>query len=49
MTYQNQNRQKIIQSFKKVLSDKHTVSQYLKGNITQHELKSKGIKLGRPI
>lgn len=35
MTYQNQNREKIIQSVKKVLSDKHTMRQYLKGNITQ--------------
>lgn len=49
MAYQNLNREKIIQSVKKVLSDKHIVRQYLKGNITQQELESKGIKLGRPI
>lgn len=43
------NKDKIIKSVVKMLSDKESVRSYAKGKITLEELSKKGIKLANPL
>lgn len=43
------NKDKVIKSVAKMLSDKETVRSYMKGETSKNTLSKKGIKLAKPL
>ncbi len=49
MSKEQITKQQVINSLKKIVSDKELVRSYIKGDITLKKIETKGIKLAKPL